>query len=508
LQARAIRPSRGPADRRRTIAAVLSALYPGLGQAFNRDPRYVVVFGLPLSALAVLAMLLVQGFGGQLLPVLVKPDTLLALLFLNGLLLTWRLFAVGQAFVAGASGPIGRVGATGLLVASALTVAPQVGAGMIGWRLYETARDICVSCSVVARAPENGDSRQAARGGGAPPLFPGDDPGVVPGPTPQLKGRLNILLIGVDSRPSRDHALTDTMIVASVDPVGETLSMLSVPRDIVDMPLPNGQTYPQKINSMLSHVNANPDDPMFDWANGSGTRALQDSIGTMLGVPIHYYAKVDLPGFIDVVDALGGINVNVPKPLRAPGYADFGLFGFTVEKGRHHFDGREALAYARIRKAVGESDFTRAERQQQVIVALRAAALEGGALGLLGRLNGLLDASDNALRTDVPPEHFSDLALLAEQIDRGRVTSLVLQWPFITEATEEERGYVEIPDIPTIQEMARRLFPPEGTPPEAWVPEGPITSPSAEPTGGDASPRGSSDPTGDAATQGPEVAEP
>jgi LCP family protein required for cell wall assembly len=345
-----------------------------------------------------------------------------------------------------------------------LAMAPQGAAGFMGWRLYQTAQTICVSCASQAGPRSSG----SVGGRISIPLFEGDDAGTAAGPTPLQEGRTNILLLGIDSRPTRDHALADSIIVASIDPVGRTVSMLSLPRDLVDIPLPGGGTYPLKINSMLAYVNSNPNDTSFAFARGSGTRALQDAVGELLDIPIHYYAKVDLPGFIRVIDALGGIDVNVKKPLRAPDYRDFGVRGFAADVGLHHFDGREALAYARIRQAPGESDLTRAARQQEVLVSVRDASLQGGAIGLLSRLDGLLSALEGALRTDLPPERFGDFAFLAEQIESNRVTSVVLQEPLFTPRLEETRGYVEVPDVAAIRRMARRLFPQPGTPPRPW----------------------------------------
>jgi LCP family protein required for cell wall assembly len=464
LQARAIRPRSGAGDRRRIVAALLSAVYPGLGQAYNRDPRFVMVFALPLTTLAVLAIALTQALGPSLLATLFKPDTLVAILILNLLVLGWRLVAVGHAFVAGSPARVGRPGMAGLLVVILLAVAPQGAAGFIGWRLYQTAQTICVSCTSHAGARSQG----SVGGRISIPLFEGDDAGTAAGPTPVQEGRTNILLLGIDSRPTRDHALADSIIVASIDPRGKTVSMLSIPRDLVDIPLPGGETYTSKINSMLAYVNSNPDDERFAFARGSGTRALQDAVGELLGIPIHYYAKVDLPGFIRVIDALGGIDLRVTRPLRAPGYIDFGVRGFVVEQGMHHFGGREALAYARIRQAPGESDLTRAARQQEVLIAVRDATLQDGAIGLLSRLDGLLPALEGAIRTDLPLERFGDFAFLAEQIENDRVTSVVLQEPLFTPRLEQARGYVEVPDVAAIRKMARRLFPEPGTPPRPW----------------------------------------
>lgn len=481
MQARALTPGRerrmrdGADDPRRIVAAVLSAVFPGLGQAFNRDGRGFAAFALPVIVLGLVGTLLAVAYGTRLLASVLKPDALLAMLFLDVLLLAWRLVAIVHAFLAGGRTRVGRGGAVGIVVVLALAALPQVFGGFLGLRVYETARQICVVCGPTGGGVGGGPT--------ATPLFSGDDPGSTSGPTPEPEGRINVLLMGIDSRPSRSHALTDTLIVVSVDPVGKTVSMLSIPRDMVEVPMPNGLVYGPKINSLLGYVNARPKDPDFAWAGGSGTRALEDAIGTLLAIDIHYYAKVDLPGFIRVIDALGGVDVRVKKTLDAPDYRDFGINGFRVEPGLRHFDGKAALAYARIRKASGETDFTRAARQQQVLVALKEAALGDGALGLLGKLPALLDALASAVRTDLPPSAYNDLAFLAEGIADADVVSVVLKFPLVHPAKRgDPRGSIQIPDVPVIRAMAALLFSQPGTSPLPWPTPTPDAAPSTSPS--------------------------
>ena len=135
MQARVIRPDTVWTDRRRVAAAFLSSVVPGLGQAFNRDLRFIVVFGLPLLTFLAIGLGLWSAFQARLLPSILRPDTVLSILLLNGILLGWRLVSVGHAFLAGASGPIGRLGAVGLAIVAAWTVVPQVAGGYLGWRV-------------------------------------------------------------------------------------------------------------------------------------------------------------------------------------------------------------------------------------------------------------------------------------------------------------------------------------------------------------------------------------
>ena len=447
-------------DARRPVAAFLSSIYPGLGQLLNGHVRLALTFAVPVALLAGALVFFLADRPAGVIAALVRPDTLMAVIVLDIVFLLWRLVSIGQAFAAAWRGPVGKVAVIGLVLILTWAIVPQVAAGVYVWGFRESTSEIFVGATVT----RPGEAPVVRR-----PLFPGDDPGTTAGPTPQgLKDRINILLLGVDAAPRRTHALTDTMIVASVDPVGKTVSMISIPRDLVDVPLPNGEVYPRKLNTLLSSVNdGRVDEEDFAFANGSGTRALQDAIGTLLDIPIHYYAKVNLRGFVRVVDAVGGVDVRVRKRLHAPDHRDYGVDGLTLEPGVHHLDGPHALAYARVRKATGENDFTRAGRQQEILVGIKNAALDGGALALLGRLDRLLQAMRGAVRTDVPPEHFSDLAFIAESIESDRVTRAVIMPPLVT-PDEDDRGYVLLPDLDAIRDVAARLFPPPGGRPQPW----------------------------------------
>ena len=183
--------------------------------------------------------------------------------------------------------------------------------------------------------------------------------------------------MGVDSGVGRNTALTDTMIVASLDPVTKTVSMVSVPRDMVDVPLPDGRKFSGKINSLDAFARHNP--KQFPGSNGTGHDVLMAALGTLLHIKIDYYAAVNLQGFANVVNRLGGVDVNVAHGFCDPTYDQYGYTnGFSITAGHHHLNGLQALAYARVRKASGESDFTRAARQQELLNGLRDSIVKGG----------------------------------------------------------------------------------------------------------------------------------
>ncbi len=457
MHARLVRPDTTTTDPRRLLAAILSAVVPGLGQAFNRRQRLAAVFLIPSLILIAAGWLLLQlNTSSMLLARAVVPGTLQLLLILNVLVLVWRLVATFEAFVDRRyPGKPGRLGGVGVAIVLVLVVLPHLAAHVYG-----------VSAS----------SNFGRIFGGAATGGPDDDPGSSGGPTPGSQERVNVLLMGIDSGPTRTQALTDSLIVISLDPVGRTVSMVSIPRDLVDVPLGDGNKFAPKINSLLGYANRHKS----EFPQG-GTRALEDAIGALLGVPIHYYAKVDLGGFVKMVDAVGGVDINVVKPLSDPNYGGFGVGpGWSIKVGRHHLDGANALAYARIRKSAGESDFTRAERQQEVLIALRDRAVAGG--NFLFTLPTLLSAVGDTVRSDMPPERMPEFAALAEEIGGDRTTQVVMTSPMVKSGGRNHPyGSVVIPVPKRIAQMVAIVFTKPGTPPGPWPIPKPTKSPASSP---------------------------
>jgi polyisoprenyl-teichoic acid--peptidoglycan teichoic acid transferase len=457
VQATRIRPDSRPTDRRRLAAAGLSAVIPGLGQLFNRRPRLAVLFLVPSLILAafVLWIVLVQfPSPARLAAWVASPQVLGALLGLNFLVLAWRLLAVGQAFLdTGRSGPTGRLGIVGIVLIAILVVIPHLAVYRYGTLLGDTFGRI-FSGAVLGTTGADGT-----------PV----------GPVPTDRERINVLLVGVDKTRLRTETLTDTMMVASLDPIGHTVSLLSIPRDLVDTPLGNGDTYGPKLNSLLAYADARPK----EFPHG-GMRALEDAVGALLGVPIHYYASLDFGGFIKMIDAVGGVDVTVARGFDDPTYDGYGFDkrGYSITAGRHHLDGINALAYARSRKALGESDFTRQARQQQILIALRDAATRGGSL--LFQLPDLLDAVGQTIRTDVPRDRLPALAAITEEVGKGGVVSTVIRGPLVHPKVTRY-GDSQVPDLARIRAVAAKLFSTPGTPPVPWPTPKPTPSPKATP---------------------------
>jgi LCP family protein required for cell wall assembly len=434
---------------------VLSALIPGLGQAYNHRRRLALALFLPFAIVVALTGLLVWVFPApRLIATAVVPGNLDKLLALNLVLLVWRLVALGQAFLDTRFGRLGRLGAVGLAIVVLFTVLPHVGAQYVGGIARSTFADVFGAGVLAPRS--------------------GREDGQAPG----SNDRLNVLLVGIDAGRGRDHALTDSLIVVSADPVGKSVSMASLPRDLVNVPLGDGRTFAPKLNSLLSYATAHK----TEFPDG-GMRTLENAVGSLLGIPIHYYATIDLNGFVKMVDAVGGVDIKVRQALDDPQYGGYGIGkeGWSVDVGQHHFAGKDALAYARVRRSEGQTDFTRQTRQQEILLALRAKVLKGGALF---SLPSLIEGVGQTISTDLPAERLPDLAVLASEIPSKRIVRVVVRFPLVRPAKpgQNKYGAVQLPEIDRILAMAGALFPAAGATPTGWSPNQ-TAEPSANPSG-------------------------
>ena len=441
----------GLTDRRRLVAATLSAIFPGLGQVANGRARLAKRFGVPAVGAVVLVWLLFQLFSPtRIVATALDPAILGPILVLNILAMLWRFSAVGQAFFDQQfTVRPGRAGNTGLVLVLLFVAVPH----LVGLQWGLAANDS------FGRIFVPGDANGSGQVGGAtsaPQLNPNE--------------RTNILVIGLDSTPWRTAVLTDSMMVVSLDPVGRTISMVSLPRDLVNVPLGNGDVYGPKLNSLMAYADNHP----AEFPDG-GIPTLQRAVGALLGIQVHYYATLDFVGFIKIVDTLGGVTVDVAKGFTDPEYTYLPPGrGFTITAGRHHLTGIEALAFVRARKGVGESDFTRAARQQQVLIALRDQAVANGSL--LFQLPTLLDVLGDTVRTSFPIDGLDEAAVLLDEIDNDGFTKVVIKSPLVA-GTRNQYGSVQIPDLAAIRLMARGVFTDPGVPPTPWPSPKPTATP-------------------------------
>lgn len=180
--------------------------------------------------------------------------------------------------------------------------------------------------------------------------------------------RFTVLMMGLDRRPGEEGLAyrTDTMILVSLDPTTNSIGLLSIPRDLyVEIP---GYQQLQRANSAM--VLGELSQP------GNGPQLAMQTIQYNLGMRVHEYVAVDFSTFVTVVDLIGGVDIDVPYDISDPEYPDmfYGYDPLYINAGLQHMNGATALKYARTRH--GDSDFQRAQRQQQVLYAIRDRVLE------------------------------------------------------------------------------------------------------------------------------------
>ncbi|HMT56100.1 MAG TPA: LCP family protein, partial [Candidatus Saccharibacteria bacterium] len=185
-------------------------------------------------------------------------------------------------------------------------------------------------------------------------------------------GRVNILLAGKGGPGHEAPDLTDTLLLASIDPVQNEAAMVSVPRDLY---VQDANGYSTKINAIYSNAkqarlsqSSQQNDAEAKAAEDAGLSALKQKVSEVLGVPVHYYVMVDFTAFKEAIDTVGGITIDVKEQLYDQTMAWMnGGNPLIADVGMQAFDGNRALMYARSRHGSARGDFDRSERQKEVI---------------------------------------------------------------------------------------------------------------------------------------------
>ncbi|MCP4427805.1 MAG: LCP family protein [Chloroflexi bacterium] len=261
--------------------------------------------------------------------------------------------------------------------------------------------------------------------------------------------RVNILLMGIDRRPGEPFvSRTDSMMVISIDPVGKSVSILSIPRDLYVVIPGRGR---DRINTAFVYGAAGN--------NPAGGAALaMQTVEYNLGVHINHYILVDFSAVIQGIDTLGGIDVNVPFTINDPTYPDmyYGYDPLFIPAGWQHLDGALALKYARTRHM--DTDFGRAQRQQQVILAARDKALGLGINGLLAKAPIFYQQLEQSIRTDLTLDQIVQLAKTAGEIPSENIRSDVLDFDYVSSFTTETGAQVLVLDNQKASALVHDLF--------------------------------------------------
>ncbi len=262
--------------------------------------------------------------------------------------------------------------------------------------------------------------------------------------------RTNLLLLGIDLQEGTEWASrTDTIMVFTLDPDTGAVALLSIPRDLhLEIP---GYGW-DRINT------ANVFGYLQDYPGG-GPALLEATIVANFDIPIDGYLMVNFQAFERLVDVLGGIDVYVPETLHDTRYPNprpedpYGYKTLHFDPGWQHMDGKRALEYARSRMST--SDFDRAKRQQQILLAIREKALSPGGIlhwPVLARV--VMDE----VKTDMGLGRLLALAIRATRIDPANLRQVILEYPLVVDYQREDGAAVQLPDWDLINPLIEELF--------------------------------------------------
>ena len=432
------------------MASLLSLLLPGAGQLYaGARRRGVVLLGLTaavlLGAVALAAAWPTGVVDRRLVAVVLSVD--LALLAV-------RLFAVVDAW---------RGGAIGLAALATLTAAPHVAAGYVTVRSYSVLERVFAAEEPEDRlggqglflsvplpryvAPDTWELALVER------LGPGEvaplerSPRVVVNAKPRdRRPWTTILLLGTDEGPGNWGARTDTIILAAIQHGTGRAAAFGIPRNLAQVPL-GRKRKPSK----------EPLNAIYGLSGGGATGAstLKQAVSNLLGVRVDYYALVNLLGFADLVDALGGVEIDVKERLvdevTRPAWGEPKPKIDVVPGRTYRFYGREALAYVRSRKDT--SDYTRMARQR---CFLSAMADQLDAVQVLRNFGSLAKTIETNVHTDIPLNRLPTLVRLVSGIEPKQTLTVTFGFDYFFD--RQKQGNYPVPNLGKVQATVRNAI--------------------------------------------------
>lgn len=263
------------------------------------------------------------------------------------------------------------------------------------------------------------------------------------------RGKTNILLLGIGGGTHEGADLTDTMMVISLASEERGAAFISIPRDIWS------DTLKDRVNSAYHYGEAKKE--------GGGLLLAKVISEDVVGIPIHYTLLVDFSGFKEIIDLVGGIDVNVMVAFTDNDYPIAGKEKETCpddpanrcvyetvrfDAGRQRMDGERALKYVRSRNAEGDegSDFARSRRQQEVMVALKDTLVHPTRWFSLGRMNQLIGVLDRATETDMNLGELATVAKRIGRVDNSRIQKISFDELLYTPPSYMYGRYVLVPE--------------------------------------------------------------
>jgi LCP family protein required for cell wall assembly len=262
-----------------------------------------------------------------------------------------------------------------------------------------------------------------------------------PRPSPTLNAELldrrwAVLFVGTDLNAARERrdepASTDALMLVTLSEDQSTLSLVSLPRDTVDVPLPGGRTWERRVNAIY---------------RVEGIETLVDAMELLLDVPIDGHLVLDMDDFTRLVDAVGGVEVSPDEPIEDP------IVNLDLDAGTQEIDAVTANGYVRTRV---DQDYGRMGRQQEVLLAIVEKLVDPETeIDVRALLAGL-----ESLETDLPFDEIPTLLELARRATEASVQRLVIAPPLITFEGDrgDGRGYILEPDIEAIRDEVRDLI--------------------------------------------------
>ncbi len=270
--------------------------------------------------------------------------------------------------------------------------------------------------------------------------------------------RINVLLMGIDQRNDErargDPARTDSMLLATIDTTNKTAGLLSIPRDLY-MVIPDVQIPGQGRGQQIDRINT-----AHFWGDylkypGGGPALAKKTLAYNFGVQVDYFARIDFRGFEKAIDALGGVTINVERPMIDYEYPteDYETMVVSFSAGVQRMNGVRALQYARTRHP--DSDFGRSKRQQQVLLAVRQQALRIDALPKLPSVVGSLGSS---FKTDMPVAEMIRLSALVKDIATEDIVTRSIDPTMVTETITPGGADVLLPNQKDIANVIHEVY--------------------------------------------------
>ncbi len=393
----------------------------------------------------------------RLLEMLTTPGVILVLLAINLVIGVIRVVAASDAWRRAGGHAFG----VGILALLTFTAIPHVALGYVGLETRSTILSVFsqpTGPAVIAVATTT-SSTTTTTVPESPTLLPLREIPIDPTTSttttttlPLGAERVTFLLLGGDAGPGRPGNRTDTIMVATIDTRTGDAAIFGLPRNLAGFTFSDGTEFTGLTKGILNEV--------YMWGERNperfpgpepGVAAVRDVAATLLGLPIDHYVMVDMIGFARLVDVIGGVDVNVKKPMAAPLY-DRSTGGFEmieIPAGNQHLNGDLALAYARSR--TGSSDYSRMARQRCL---LSSVVDQAGPLTMMMRLPSLLDVVKNSVSTDISLNELPYLINLAPRVSGDRTTVVGFDLEYRSGEVTASGFYK--PDVERIQSVVRQ----------------------------------------------------